>query len=421
MRRGNTTPGTPTSLREANRGRIVDAVKRFGGLTQVELAAATGLSTATVSTIVRELLDAGVVETHATSRSGRRAVKVTMARRLGLVAGVEVGPRALRVALGDLTLSVVADQTMPLPSDHRSDTTLDRAALLIVDLLERVGAELDELLAIGLAMPGPVDSATGEVTVRGVLRGWDDLHVGQVLSKRLARPVHVDKDANLAALAEHDLGAAREHHDSVYVRVGHTTSAGLVLGDRLHRGYAGTAGEIGHVQVDPAGPVCRCGNRGCLDTVVGAQALLGSLRSSHGDLTLRDLIAHAGEGDPGCRRVVADAGRAVGEVVAGLVTVLNPQVVVVGGELARTGEVLLDPLRTAILTHAIPGRLAPVEVVPAALGDRAEVLGALALARQQTDVQHAHLLGHAGLGEGDDVRHPCTQRANGGAHESEAS
>ncbi|WP_318842777.1 ROK family transcriptional regulator [Myceligenerans pegani] len=383
------TPGSATEMREANRARIVDAVKRYGGLTQVELAAATGVSTATVSTIVRELLAAGVVETHSTSRSGRRATRVTMARQLGLVAAVQVGPRALRVALSDLALDVVADQFLPLPPDHRVDTTLDRAALLVMDLLEQVGADVEELLALGLALPAPVDAGTGELTIRGVMRGWEDTELARVLSRRISRPVHGDKDANLGAIAEHDLGAARGLHDVVYVRVGHTTSAGILLDGRVHRGRVGTAGEIGHVQVDPSGPVCRCGNRGCLDTVVSAPALLGLLRAGHGDLTVHDLLTRAADGDPGCRRVLADAGRAVGQVVGDLVTALGPESVVVGGELAAAGGILLDPLREAVTTRAVPRAGGAVPVVAGELGDRADILGALALARRKTQIDLA--------------------------------
>ncbi|MFJ2299841.1 ROK family transcriptional regulator [Oerskovia paurometabola] len=386
MNNDRSTPGSQTSLREANRTRIVDAVKRYGGLTQVELAEATGLSTATVSTIVKELTQAGVVDTRPTSRSGRRALKVTLARQLGLVAGIQFGHRHLKVALGDFGRTIVAEQQMPLPVDHRVDTGLDRAALLVMDLLERIGASTDELLTVGMALPAPVDISTGMISVRGIMRGWDDLHVGQVMSKRLARPVVVDNDANLAALAEAELGAARAYRDSVFVRVSYGTGAGVVVGGHVHRGYAGTAGEIGHVQVDPAGPICRCGNRGCLETVVGSGALLDLLRTSHGDMTLRDVISRAVDGDPGCRRVVADAGDRIGIAVATLASAMNPQVIVVGGELAETGEILAGPLRDAVRRHLVPNTIAPVEVVLGELGARAEVMGALALALQSTDV-----------------------------------
>nr|WP_166851846.1 ROK family transcriptional regulator [Isoptericola sp. BMS4] len=379
--------GSQSSLREANRARVVDAVKRHGGLTQVELTGATGLSPATVSTIVKELVAAELVEVRGTVRSGRRAQLVTLAHRVGLVAGVVVGGRDLRVAVADVSHEVLAEQTMPLPAEHRADTSLDRAALLVVDLLDRVGADLSELLGLGVALPAPVDASSGEVTVRGILRGWDGVPVAQVLSKRLARPVFVDNDANLGALAESTTGAARDVHDAIYVRAGHGVGAGIVLGGRVHRGVAGTAGEIGHVQVDPAGRICSCGSRGCLDTVVGDEALLEPLRTSHGHLTLRDVVRLAGEDDPGCREIVADAATVVGGVLAGLATSFNPQLVVVGGALASTGDVFLAPLREVLRRRTVLQQVAaPLEVVPAVHGTRAELEGALALALQHTDV-----------------------------------
>ncbi|MCG2799201.1 MAG: ROK family transcriptional regulator [Cellulomonas sp.] len=378
--------GSQSALRGANRGLILDAVKRHGGLTQVELAGATGLSEATVSTIVKELVGAGLVDVRSTVRTGRRAQLVTLARRVGLAAGVHIGLRHMRVVLGDVSHDVVAEQLLPLPAQHRVDTTLDRAALLLMDMLDQVGASLEEVLGIGVGLPAPVDSATGMVSVKGIMRGWDEVAVAHVLSKRLARPVFVDNDANLGALAESTLGASREYQDSIYVRASYGTGAGIVLGGRVHRGFAGTAGEIGHVQVDPSGRICLCGSRGCLDTVVGSQALLEPLRASHGALALRDVIAAANEGDPGCRQVIADAGATIGAVVAGLGVAVNPQCIVVGGELAETGEVLMGPLREAIRRRVLLNQIAPLEVFPAELGERAEVTGALVLVLQSTDV-----------------------------------
>lgn len=378
--------GSQSSLREANRTLVLQTVQRWGGLTQVELAASTGLSPATVSTIVRELLGAGLVDTAQTIRSGRRAQMVTVARRVGLAVGIQVGHRHLRIVLGDFAHEILAEQSLPLPNDHRYDTTLDRAALLVVDLLERVGASLDEVAGIGVGVPAPVDAATGLISVRGIMRGWDEVHLGQTLSKRLARPVFVDNDANLGALAESTLGAARAYRDSVYVRASYGIGAGIVIDGRVHRGFAGTAGEIGHVQVDPAGAICGCGNRGCLETVVGASALVGALRANRGTLALRDVIQLAKEGDQGCARVIADAGTQIGAVVAGLGQAVNPQVVVVGGELAETGDLLLGPMRDAISRRVPLNQIAPLEVVPATLGTRSEVVGALILALQAADV-----------------------------------
>ncbi|WNB85920.1 ROK family transcriptional regulator [Cellulomonas sp. ATA003] len=385
MSRRGSAAGSQQGLRAANRTLVVDTVKHYGGLTQVELAAATGLSAATVSTIVRELLAAGVVDIAGTTRSGRRAQMVTLARRVGLAVGIQIGHRHLRVALGDFTHEVIAEQSLPLPHDHRVDTTLDRAALLVVDLLEQMGSVLDDVVGLGIGIPAPVDAATGLISVADIMRGWEDVHIGQIMAGRLGRPVYVDNDANLGALAESTLGASSAHADSVYVRASYGTGAGIVLGRALHRGSAGTAGEIGHLQLDPQGDICRCGSRGCLDTVVGATALIDALRSAYGNLTLRDVITRAREGDRGCAQVVADAGTTIGTVIASLAVAVNPQCVVVG-ELAETGELLLGPLREAVRRGVLPNRVAPLEVVPGALGARAEVLGAMVLALQSTDV-----------------------------------
>lgn len=378
--------GSLSSLREANRSLVVETVRRYGGLTQVELAAATGLSTATVSTLVRELLGAGVVETTTTTRSGRRAQLVTLAKQVGLAVGVQIGHRHMRVALSDVAYDVLAEQLLPLPPEHRVDTSLDRAALLAVDMLERVGSDLDDVVGIGIGLPAPVDSSTGMVSVRGIMRGWDEVHLGHVLHKRLGRPVFVDNDANLGALAESVLGAAKEYRDSIFVRASHGVGAGIVISGRVHRGFAGTAGEIGHVQVDPAGDICRCGSRGCLDTIVGAHALIEPLRANMGNVALRDVVQGAIEGDPGCRQIVSDAGAQIGAVVASLGMAVNPQCIVVGGELAETGEVLLGPLREAVRRRVLLNQIAPLEVVPAELGQRAELLGAIILAVESSDL-----------------------------------
>lgn len=380
------TAGSQSSLREANKALLVDTIKQFGGLTQVELADATGLSAATVSTLVKQLTGAGVADVRPTSRSGRRAQLVTLARATGLAAGVHVGHRSLRVLLGDFNREIVAERSMPLPQEHPMDTVLDRVALLIVDMLELVASSLDELAGIAIGLPAPVDASTGSLSVRGVLRGWESEHIGDVMGKRLGRPVYVENDANLGALAEQAFGATRPYRDSVYVRASYGTGAGIVLGGRLHRGFAGTAGEIGHVQVDPLGQICRCGRRGCLDTVVGAEALLASLQTSHGRLTLRDVINRAVDGDPGCGRVLTDAGRTIGRVVAGLCQAVNPQAVCVGGELADAGKVFLAPLTESVYEHTLPNQVAPLDVVTSLMRGDEVVKGALIHVLDSTDV-----------------------------------
>ncbi|MFK4789820.1 ROK family transcriptional regulator [Microbacterium sp. ZW T5_56] len=377
--------GSQSGLREANAAKIIDTIKRFGGLTQVELAEATGLSAATVSAIVKDLSLSGMVETHPTSRSGRRAQLVTIARRTGVVGAVHVGNRSMRVRLSDVNQTSLAERSMPLAADHAEDTVLDRIALLIVDMLGMIAAEAEDLIGVCIAVPVPVDPATGHVALRGIMRRWEGEPLAEVMSRRLACPVFVEKDANLAALAESVRGAARDVAESVFVRASHSTSAGIMINRRIHRGHDGAAGEIGHVQVDPAGAICRCGQRGCLDTVAGADAILEPLRATYGQLSFRDVIVQAAAGDPGCARVIADAASAIGTVVAGLGRAISPAVVSVGGELTEAGPIFMVPFTNALRAHTPAGLHSFQDPVSSAFGTDAELVGATIMVLQSTD------------------------------------
>lgn len=380
MRTTRVTPGSQTSLREANRARIVAAVQQHGSLTQVELSGITGLSPATVSNIVKELTGTGVLSTSPSTRSGRRAQLVTLARSLGLVAGVDFGSRVMRVLIADASMRLLASEQMPLAPDHRADMGMQRAAMLIEEMTDSVEAGVGELLAVGVGVPAPVDIGQGVVSSAGLLRGWDGAAVAEDLGARLGVPVSVDNDANLGALAEARYGSAVGYDPVVYVRASHGIGGGIVLGGRLLHGRAGAAGEIGHVTIDENGPICRCGNRGCLETYVGSPVLLGMLAASHGPLTLGDVVTRAQEGDAGCRRALSDAGTHLGAAIANLCNLVDPEVVVVGGQLAAAGEIILGPLRTAVEQRTVPSAQGPPVVVPSEFGEWAEARGALAVA-----------------------------------------
>lgn len=380
MAKDRATPGSQTSLREANRARIVEAVQQRGSVTQIELAGVTGLSTATVSNIVKELTHAGVLATAPTSRSGRRALAVTLARSRGLVAGVHFAERSLRVAVADLTARVVAEQRLPLPRDHRPDLGMERAALLVEELVDSLGARQSEVLGVGVGLAAPVDPVTGELAAERIMAPWGGARIGAPLRERWGVPVEVDNDTNLGALAELRLGAARGYRHVAYLRAAHGVGLGLVLDGRIYHGRGGGAGELGHVVVEDDGEPCICGNHGCLETVVGAEALVARVAAGRGHLTLRDVVVGALGGDPGCTAAVAATGRRLGSAVARVVALLDPEVVVVGGDLARAGEVLVAPLREELAARTYRARLGPTPVIAGALGDQAEVRGAVALA-----------------------------------------
>ncbi|MCU1445444.1 MAG: transcriptional regulator [Cryobacterium sp.] len=402
-------PGSQSSLREANRARIVEAITHHGALTQVELAGVTGLSPATVSNIVKEQAAAGVLQTTPTSRSGRRAVRVTLAREMGLVVGLHVANRQLRLALADAGHQVLAERMLPLARDHRADSELDRVMLLILDTAESVGAGLDEVLAVGVGLAAPVDPRSGIIATRGLLRGWDGVPVAEELESRLHRPVFVDNEANLGALAEYRMGAAQGFRQAAYLRVSHGVGAGLIVDGRVYRGGSGKAGEIGHLTLDEHGQVCRCGSRGCLETLVGSAALAAKFPGSHVDVTLRDILLRADAGDASARRVIADAGRHLGIALAGLSNLIDPHRIVVGGELAEAGELLLSPLRHALERSTLATAAGVPDVVKGELGERAEVLGAVLFAIDRAEI----VAGRFDAGDRAPVAAPPARRESG--------
>ncbi|RST15128.1 ROK family transcriptional regulator [Streptomyces sp. WAC05374] len=374
------TPGSQTSLHRANLERVVRAVRMAGSLTQAEIARTTGLSAATVSNIVRELKDGGTVEVTPTSAGGRRARSVSLSGDAGIVIGVDFGHTHLRVAVGNLAHQVLAEESEPLDVDASSEEGFDRAQALVKRLITATGIGPDKVIGVGLGVPGPIDVSSGTLGSTSILPGWTGINPSEELSRRLGVPVYVDNDANLGALGELVWGGGRGVKDLAYIKVASGVGAGLVIDGQIYRGPGGTAGEIGHITLDESGPVCRCGNRGCLETFTAARYVLPLLQPSHGaDLTMERVVQLAREGDPGCRRVIGDVGRHIGSGVANLCNLLNPSRVVLGGDLAEAGELVLGPIRESVSRYAIPSAARQLSVAPGALGGRAEVLGALAL------------------------------------------
>jgi glucokinase-like ROK family protein len=387
--------GSLESLRRANQLAVVDALRRERSASRADLMRITGLSRTTITSLLTALLERGmVVESEVEAQRqgrGRPPALLRLAPTAGAVLGVDFGHRHLRVAVADLSSTVLAERRADVDVDTAAEFALDLAANMVAEALEEAGLGIDRVVGAGMGLPGPIDRRTGRVGSSVILPAWSGLDAAEQLSRRLGVPVDVDNDANLGALAEFTSGAARGVDDVIYVKVSSGIGAGIILGGRLHRGVTGNAGEIGHVEVRPDGVVCRCGNRGCLETVASGTALLGVLRPVHGDaLTLASMLELAAAGDPGTLRVIHDAGRAIGQALADLCNSLNPAAIVVGGDLSAAGTPLLDGIRDAVDRHAQPGAAEAVRVMRSVLGERAEVLGALTLVINDTDRLRSH-------------------------------
>jgi predicted NBD/HSP70 family sugar kinase/biotin operon repressor len=372
-------------LRSSNLRAITALLGSAGPQSRADLARGSGLSRTTVSSLVTELLDHGlVVETEDRGRpykggSGRPPLLVALAIRPGGVAGVDIGHGHVRVAVSDRSAKIISEIETVTDADPHGNATLDIAADLVRRAADEAGIPVAELLTVGLCVPGPIDRRSARVD-HSVLPGWHELAPAAELSRRIGIRVVVDNDANLGAMAEHQHGAGRGTANLVYVKLASGVGAGLVLGGRLHRGTAGLAGEIGHVLAREDGEVCRCGSRGCLETEVSTRRLLELLRPVYSeDLDLRGLLQLDADGETGVRRVLTDAGHTVGRVLAGVCTTLNPGKIVVGGSLGSS-PTLVEAIRAGVDRYAHPEAAASCEVVSGKFGGRAELMGSLALA-----------------------------------------
>jgi predicted NBD/HSP70 family sugar kinase len=381
--------GTLRWLRVRNRERVLGTLRERGRISQADIARITGLSRTTVHTLVSELKDSGVLhEVEAgvpDSRGGRPAVLLMLQDSSLAVVGIDFGHSHVGVAVADIGHNVLAERRCDLDVSHNAEKALDTATRMVDEVLAEARVERKSVIGAGIGIPGPVDRAQGTVGSATILPGWIGLRIGSAMQDRLAMPVEIENDANLGALAELTWGAGRECSNFAYVKVATGIGAGLVIGGKLLRGASGTAGEIGHTTLDEAGALCYCGNRGCLETVASGPAIIELVGLINGEVpNLSQIVDLAAAGELRCHRAIADAGHEIGVAIAGLCNLINPQRVVVGGLLSRTGEVLLHPMRESIRRHAVLAAAEKLEVVPAVFVERAELLGSLALALQSS-------------------------------------
>ncbi|MBT0769070.1 ROK family transcriptional regulator [Kineosporia sp. J2-2] len=378
-------PGTRglSALRSSNRRRLLDLLREHGEISRADLARLTDLSATTVSSLISELSDEGVVsevglDERRNGRTGRpgRLVQLVGGRRL--VVGLDVGRDVVRAALCDLSGAVVSEQTRGIDMDDAESLT--QVSAFVNELIDQAAGGRERISRLVVAVPGVVESGTGYVSSVWV-PNWLHVAPGPVLAAATGLETFVENDADLCALGERSFGAALGLNDVLHVKASSGIGIGLVLAGRLYRGSHGGAGELGHVQVADFGDLCLCGNRGCLETLASLEAVLSALRVVRpGVRTAAHLADLVRDGDRAAIRVVTDAGAVIGKQVAALCNVLAPQAVVVGGELAGGGTHLADAVRDAVERYTKPRTAARIAVLPAELGTRAAVLGAVTTA-----------------------------------------
>ena len=371
-------PAGQHTLRRHNSALVLRTVLDTSGISRAAIAAHTGLAKATVSSLVDRLIAAGLVtETGQVVRSGRgrrsTGLAVSPTGPHGL--GVEIGVDYLATCLVDLTGQVHDHRVRP--GDNR-----DRpAARVLASAVRAINAALRDarvpIGGIGIAVPGLVDADSGLLRVAPNL-GWRELDVVAEIAPRLDRPelpIVVGNEADYAAAAE--LGAMADARDFIFVSGEIGIGAGLVVDGKPYRGVRGFGGEIGHITVDPAGPLCGCGARGCLEPLAGLDAIMRTA-GLPAEEPLGTLVYRLTDGDATALRAVRDAGRWLGIALASVVNMVDVPCVVLGGSYAELAPWLSDPIAAELRRRVVGAAWSPVRIVRATLGGAAAVRGAAA-------------------------------------------
>lgn len=377
-------PGSQSALRSRNQQRITQQLIKGGPATQADLARNTGLSTATISNIVKNMASTNLVTLTPVTSSGRRAMSVRYNGDSTVAAGIDFGRTHVRVVLANAGYRVLAEKEVPLPRGHQATDSIQAAASLLDQLMSQSGISRSQLLGAGAGIPGPIDSRNGKVIRGAILPEWVGINLHLELEKALKIPVFVDNDANLGALAQLSWGEQSGVSNLMFVKIGSGIGAGLILNGALFHGSFGVTGEVGHVTINEQGLICRCGNRGCLETVASTATMVELLsRGQTAPISTADILSQAFLGDPATLRVIDDAGMAIGRALANVANLISPNVIVIGGPLTELGELFLAPIRRGLLRHAVPVIGDSISLTMSRLSSRAEALGAATLVFHQ--------------------------------------
>lgn len=378
---------------------VMRVLRRQGRISRSEVSNITGWSKAKTSKEVRSLVEKGyLVEVgEGASQGGRKPRLLRFNNQLGYIAGIDIGATSMDIALADVTGAIVQRHSEPADVHESPESVLGHCSELIVEMANAQGVISDQILGIGVGVPGPVDFARGVLVAPPLMPEWENFLIRDFFKKTFSSAyVIVDNDVNILALGEQRAGDGTGIDHFIFVKIGTGIGAGIISNGKIHRGSDGCAGDIGHICVDKKGPLCTCGNIGCLEAMAAGPALvskameaarnatspiMSQMRESNGGvLHPEDVNAACREGDQAALDIIRASGQMVGEVLAGLVNFFNPSHIFIGGGIANFGNHLLVAIRQAVLQRSLPLATTHLSIKFSRMGSDAGVTGAIALA-----------------------------------------
>lgn len=378
--------GSRSLPRDLNASLLIELARRFGPISRAELSRQSQISAPTVSAIVGQLLARGTFSevALAPSSGGRPPVLLQLNPHSGYTVGIKLRDDGLTTVVCDLDAAVVATDETPTALTGNPKAAIEAVEQATRRVLRSAGIAKSKVLGVGIGLPGVIDSLRGSCQFSHLLQ-WHDVELAAPLQRRLRLPVWVDNDVNTLAIAEKWAGDGISARNFITLSVGRGLGLGIVIDRSVYRGAVGGAGEFGHVIVDPNGPACECGRSGCLEALVGERALLrrvGALLSR--EITRAELISLSEAGDESTLQVLTDASRQLGLAVANVLTLLNPELVIICGEGTQLGAPFLDSVVAAVRDLPFAGLGKQIEVKVQQWGDDAWAVGAATLVLRES-------------------------------------
>jgi predicted NBD/HSP70 family sugar kinase/DNA-binding MarR family transcriptional regulator len=367
-------------VRESNRVLVLNYIRERGTVSRSDLAPYTGLSRTAIGNIVDDLIREGIVlqEEHRVG-DDRRTNLLSFNATAAYVLGGTLGSRHLSIVLADLSGQPRQHLEVPFSLNKGPEEGLPLLGKLLKVFVAQQQVAWDMIVGLGLGIVRPLASFPQKTPLPAPLARWTNVDIQQALTDELGIPVYLDHDGNMGALGESRYGAGRNEDNIIYLNVGSTISGGLLLNHDIYRGYAGIAGEIGHIPVDLNGHLCHCGRSGCLETIASKSGILQEVQRFFPSLTtLPQVIEAAQNGNVTCAGALERAGRYLGVALASLINLLNPSLIVLDGSVIQAGELVMQALRTSAENHSLPASFAHTRITPAECNGLAMSLGSIA-------------------------------------------
>jgi N-acetylglucosamine repressor len=378
--------GNRDLIRAINRSHVLNTIKAQGPIGRADIARQTGLSPATVTSISAKLISQRLVleKSAGDSSGGRPPILLVINPKGGYVVGIKLTETQAICALTDLEAQIIAKSSMPL-SGHNPVQVVDNLGRMVLSFIHEQRIAKKQLLGVGIGLAGIVDAEAG-VLRQSPIYGWDNVPLRVMLQSKLHIPVYIENDVNTLTLTERWFGHGQGVDNFLTVTIGRGVGLGIVANGQFYRGQYGGAGEFGHITINPDGPLCACGKRGCLEAYVGDPGLVRTAQESaaQGTLsasvqTLDELLALAQAGEMAAIQIFEEAGRILGLGIANLINLFNPQKIIISGEGTREGDLLFISMKESIQQNTMPGLFDPNTVQIAPWGDDAWARGAAGL------------------------------------------